>query len=178
VDEGLASLTLRRVADELGVFPGLVSHYFGSVDDLLVAAFVHATMTESDQVHADAARGTTPLDRLRRFLVSMASAERNRVSLLWLDAWSTCRHHPALAAAVADQMLAEEARVAALIKEGASTGRFRVDDPTAVARRILAVVDGLSVQAAIKSSIDYTAVADLVFTTAERELGLRRGTLH
>ena len=32
--DGLERVTARRVAEALGVFPGLVNHYFGSADDL------------------------------------------------------------------------------------------------------------------------------------------------
>ncbi|MDT7675852.1 MAG: hypothetical protein QOD82_3754, partial [Pseudonocardiales bacterium] len=32
---GLEALTLRRVAEALGVFPGLVNHYFPAVDELV-----------------------------------------------------------------------------------------------------------------------------------------------
>ena len=38
-DEGLSAVTLRRVATDLGVTPGLVSHYFSSAEQLITAAF-------------------------------------------------------------------------------------------------------------------------------------------
>ena len=37
--EGLSAVTLRRVATDLGVTPGLVSHYFSSAERLITAAF-------------------------------------------------------------------------------------------------------------------------------------------
>ncbi|MFE6993528.1 TetR/AcrR family transcriptional regulator, partial [Streptomyces pharetrae] len=37
--EGLECVTLRRVAEELDVRPGLISHYFPSADDLVAEAF-------------------------------------------------------------------------------------------------------------------------------------------
>ena len=39
VEEGLERLTLRRVAEALGVVPGLVNHYFPVAEDLAAAAF-------------------------------------------------------------------------------------------------------------------------------------------
>src|SRR3954452_2692352 len=86
--EGLESLTLRRVADRLGVYPGLVSHYFQSVDELVVAAFRHAVTTESDECYAAVADEPSPLRRLRKLLAILIGEERDGVSLLWLDAWS------------------------------------------------------------------------------------------
>ena len=37
--EGLSAVTLRRVAADLGVTPGLVSHYFSAAEQLITAAF-------------------------------------------------------------------------------------------------------------------------------------------
>lgn len=44
--EGLECLTLRRIADELDVRPGLISHYFPSVEDLVAEAFGTAAGAE------------------------------------------------------------------------------------------------------------------------------------
>ncbi|MFB6820824.1 TetR/AcrR family transcriptional regulator [Streptomyces virginiae] len=44
--EGLECLTLRRIADELAVRPGLISHYFPSVEDLVAEAFGTAAGAE------------------------------------------------------------------------------------------------------------------------------------
>jgi AcrR family transcriptional regulator len=37
--DGLAKLTAKRVAESVGVYPGLVNHYFRSADDLSAALF-------------------------------------------------------------------------------------------------------------------------------------------
>jgi AcrR family transcriptional regulator len=176
--EGLESLTLRRVADELGVYPGLVSHYFQTVDELVVAAFRHAVTTESAACYAAAAHGPTPLHRLRTLLASLIGHERDGVSLLWLDAWSAFRHQAGLAAEVNRQMALDKQRLGDLIADGVAEGQFHTADPTASAARIYAVIDGLAVLAAVGPDVDYTAVHDLVFTNAERELGVAAGELH
>ncbi len=159
--DGLDCLTLRRIADALGVFPGLVSHYFPSVEYLVAEAFADV-MTQ---------------DRMREFLRYMLSDDRDRISLLWLDAWHGARQRPALQVALVAQMQAWESRLAALVQEGAATGEFRTADPPLASTRILAAVDGLTVAAAIKSAINNSDVGDLVIATAERELGLRSGQL-
>ena len=176
--EGLESLTLRRVADELGVYPGLVSHYFQTVDELVVAAFRHAVSTESAECYAAAADGLTPLDRLRTLLASLIGHERDGVSLLWLDAWSAFRHRAGLAAEVNRQMAVDKQQLGDLIADGVAEGQFHTADPTASAARIYAVVDGLAVLAAVGPDVDYAAVHELVFTNAERELGVAAGDLH
>ena len=176
--EGLESLTLRRVADELGVYPGLVSHYFQTVDELVVAAFRHAVTTESAECYATAAKETTPLRRLRTLLVSLIGHDRDGVSLLWLDAWSAFRHRAGLAAEVNRQMAVDKQRLGDLIADGVAAGQFHTADPAAAAARIYAVIDGLAVLAAVGPDVDYAAVYELVFTNAERELGVAAGGLH
>jgi AcrR family transcriptional regulator len=169
--EGLESLTLRRVADEL-------SHYFQTVDELVVAAFRHAVTTESAECYAAAANEPTPLLRLRKLLASLIGHERDGVSLLWLDAWSAFRHRAGLAVEVNRQMEVDKQRLGELVAEGVTVGEFHTADPTASAARIYAVIDGLSVLAAVGPDDDYSAVHDLVFTNAERELGVAPGALH
>ncbi|WP_449341177.1 TetR family transcriptional regulator, partial [Streptomyces canarius] len=46
--EGLECVTLRRIAEELDVRPGLISHYFPSVEDLVAEAFADAATAEID----------------------------------------------------------------------------------------------------------------------------------
>ena len=176
-EEGLESLTLRRVADELGVYPGLVSHYFQTVDELVVAAFGHAVTTESDELYATVGDEPTPLDRLRRLLELLVSRERDGVSLLWLDAWSAFRHRPALAGEVTRLMGVDQQRLGELIRDGVTAGQFTAADPLAAASRIYSVVDGLTVLAAVEAEFDHAVVRELVFTNAERELELSPGAL-
>ena len=176
--EGLESLTLRRVADRLGVYPGLVSHYFQTVDELVVAAFRHAVTSESAECYAAVADEPTAVHKLRKLLASLIGHDRDGVSLLWLDAWSAFRHRPGLADEVNRQMAADKERLGELIGEGVAAGEFHTADPLAAAARIYAVIDGLAVLAAVGPEVDYAAVRDLVFTNAEVELGVVVGALH
>src|SRR5690349_4318681 len=143
--DGLDSVTLRRVADTLGVVPGLVSHYFPAADGLVAEAFADVMTHDRDQTFAmieAAAPGS--LDQLRELLRYMASDERDQISLLWLDAWHGARQRPALQAALVTQMQAWDSRLADLVAAGAGTGEFRTADPLRAARRILATIDGLT----------------------------------
>ena len=139
--------------------------------------FRHAVTTESDECYAAVADEPSPLRRLRKLLAILIGEERDGVSLLWLDAWQASRARPALHAAVSEQMVVWQQRVADLIAAGVADGVFRNDDPPAAATRLMAVVDGLSVHAAMRSPDDYAVVRQLVIDSTERELGLRRGEL-
>ncbi len=177
VGEGLECVTAAHVAKVLGVVPGLVNHYFGAVDDLVAAAFGHAAEAERAVLFRGAPVGAGPLDELRRLLAGFLHPDRDPVSLLWLDAWQASRRRPALLAEVVRQMEADTVAVAALITRGIEAGQFHAVEPTSTALRIMALIDGLSIQAATRAQIDYGAVSDLVVSTVESELGLVPGEL-
>jgi AcrR family transcriptional regulator len=175
--EGLESLTLRRVADALGVVPGLVNHYFRSVEDLVAEAFAVAAYGETSAVFRAVDEHGSALERMRALIGLLVTQERDDISLLWLDAWQASRQRPALHAEVSRQMLVWQQRVADLISAGIAEGAFRNDDPPAAATRLMAVVDGLSVHAAMRSQVDYDVVRQMVIDSTEVELGLPPGAL-
>ena len=177
LDEGLESLTLRRVADALGVVPGLVNHYFPAVDDLVATAFAQAAAAELAEILTVVAAAEGPTERMRTLLTLLTAEDRDRLSLLWLDAWQAGRRRPALHAEVVRLMVAWQDRVTELVELGVRVGEFHTDDAATAAARILTVVDGLSVQAVMRAAIDDQRVRQLAFSTAERELGMPAGAL-
>jgi AcrR family transcriptional regulator len=177
VSEGLDKVTAKRVADALGVFPGLVSHYFATADELVAAAFAHAAAGERAEVFGSAEQAGPPPEQLRALLGAWLHPDRDPVSLLWLDAWQAGRRRPALLADVVRQMNADADRLAAVIEAGVAAGDFTSGDARATATQILSLVDGLSVQAAVRAALDYAAVRAMVVSTAERLLGLPPGAL-
>jgi hypothetical protein len=74
-------------------------------------------------------------------------------------------------------MNADLDRLSAVIADGIAVGEFEIEDPGEPALQILSLVDGLSVQAANRQTLDYTPVRAMAIATTERLLGLRPGTL-
>jgi AcrR family transcriptional regulator len=177
VARGLESLTLRRVAEALGVVPGLVNHYFPAVDDLAAAAFGYAAAAEREGIFAALDPALTPLGQMRMVLAALLADETDEISLLWLDAWQATRTRPALRVEVAAQMRGWQEAMSGLIARGAAAGDFAVADAQRSATRLMALIDGMSIQAAMRSMITYDAVRALVVETVERELGLEAGSL-
>lgn len=179
--EGLECITLRRVADELGVRSGLVGHYFPVADALVAEAFTSATMAELDSLlPAGPATGpghNAPLHTLQRFFTLISSTDFDNISKLWLNARHLSRYRPVLRDHVVDQELRWCHRIEELITAGTTTGPFRCDDPWTAALRILVAIDGTS--AYINTSAGHRAapIADMARTIAEAELGLPPGTL-
>ncbi|WP_162249788.1 MULTISPECIES: TetR/AcrR family transcriptional regulator [unclassified Nocardioides] len=175
LSEGLDQVTLRRVADDLGVTGSLVSHYFPAVDDLLAEAFSGAAEAELEETFA--ALAPEPVAALRGYLAALVDQARDGMNTLWVDAWHASRRRPALNEAVRRLTAAWNGRLAGLLARGAADGDFDCPDPRVSAARIMAVVDGLTVHTVMRETLDYSSVEELVFLVTESELGLARGTL-
>lgn len=181
--EGLGRITSRRIANEVGVRSGLVTHYFTPIDELVAAAFSQVVVSERAAIAAAVSSAETCTAQVRLMLSAYISPARDPLSLLWLDAWRHAADRPSVRAAVVEQMELDVAGMEALIRKGVDMGEFSTGSPSRAAMRILAVLDGQVVSSAVRtalsgSSLDYPTVEDLLFLTAERELGLASGTLH
>ncbi|MFI8964308.1 TetR/AcrR family transcriptional regulator [Streptomyces sp. NPDC053493] len=175
--EGLECVTLRRIADELGVRPGLISHYFPSADTLVAEAFGTAATGELDALlPADRPDGT-PTQYLARYFALSSGEAYDDISRLWINARHLSRYRPVLRERVHVQELASDERLEGLIRDGVAAGEFRTDDPHVTAIQILVVLDGLGVHANASRENRPEAVLRMAVTTAERELGLPAGTL-
>ncbi|MFD6324641.1 TetR/AcrR family transcriptional regulator [Streptomyces sp. NPDC058442] len=188
--EGLECVTLRRVADELGVRPGLVGHYFPAADRLVAEAFTSATLAELDGLlpelpaGPDSDSGPGPdsgpgaaVHALRRLFSLTSSADFDDVSRLWLNARHLARYRPVLREHVVEQDLLWCRRIERVVATGVAAGDFRCADPWASAVRIHVAIDGTS--AYVNTGVGHRAapIADMARTLAEAELGLASGAL-
>ncbi|MGW0881484.1 TetR/AcrR family transcriptional regulator [Streptomyces sp. NPDC002671] len=173
--EGLESITLRRIGEELDVRPGLIGHYFPSAEDLVAEAFGSAATAELDTLLPDGRPEDTPTLRLARFLARTSGADYDGISRLWINARHLSRYRPVLRDRVAEQEGAWRARLEAVIRDGVEAGEFRTADPLVTTIQILVVLDGLGAHANTVTPERPAAVVRMALTTAERELGLSEG---
>ncbi|MGV9454531.1 TetR/AcrR family transcriptional regulator [Streptomyces sp. NPDC003635] len=177
--EGLECITLRRIAEELDVRPGLISHYFPAADDLVAEAYGTAAGAELDDLLPPDRAGTTPTGLLARFFARTGGgASYDDISRLWLNARHLSRYRPTLRDRVAVQEAAWRDRLESVIREGVERGEFRTDAPMLAAIRILVVLDGLGMLVnSADTDNDPPEIRLMPALTAERELGLPPGTL-
>ncbi|MFF2615318.1 TetR/AcrR family transcriptional regulator [Kitasatospora sp. NPDC058046] len=175
--EGLECITLRRIADQLDVRPGLISHYFPAVEDLVAEAFGSAATAELEALLPADPRDGSPLRHLARFFARTTGPSYDDVSRLWLNARHLSRYRPVLRDRVLDQEADWRGRLGDVIAAGVEQGEFRTADPVLTAVHILVVIDGLAVHANTGLRKDPYAATRLAAATAERELGLTDGAL-
>jgi AcrR family transcriptional regulator len=152
--EGLSAVTLRRVATDLGVTPGLVSHYFSSAEQLIAAAFRTAAVADLEAARSHVRASSTPTAGVEALMDYVLGDVSEDASALWLDAWSLGRRNPTLAAEVPALTDAWLALIGELILAGRDAGEFHVADVDAAARRVLILIDGLGAQKVIRDAAD------------------------
>ncbi|WGM20254.1 TetR family transcriptional regulator [Paenarthrobacter sp. OM7] len=174
LSEGLERITLRAVADRLGVRPGLISHYYPAAEDLVVAAFVLAVSEEREELFPD---GGTPLARMAHLISRIEGGGALELTRLWLNARHLCRFTPALAEAMLAQEYLDRTRLTTLIEHGVTSGDFVVDDPFAACIRIWVAIDGVGSYVNNPGTFDYEAFTRFVADVAEWSLGVPAGTM-
>jgi DNA-binding transcriptional regulator YbjK len=140
--EGASGASVRAIALEGGVSPGLVGHYFGGIDALVSATYAHVEAQVSEALDvAVASAGADPRARLEAFVTASFAPPVASGELLatWIAFWSLVRSREDIAAQHARQYAASRARLEALLEEcGLPVLRLH-----RAAIAITALVDGL-----------------------------------
>jgi AcrR family transcriptional regulator len=178
VDKGLASTTVRDVAAAMGTSSGLIHHYFGSMDEVLAAAFEHVARQDLELSARMMAEAPDPVEAIRVFFRTYTPADKDWAFQLWLDAWAEAARRPAIQATSRRLNLAWQGLLERTIREGVAAGSFTCADPAAAAWRILSLLDGLALQVvAHGTTISRADVVAWATGSAEQELGLGAGVL-
>ncbi|MGY0489403.1 TetR/AcrR family transcriptional regulator [Streptomyces sp. WG-D5] len=183
LEHGLEPVTLRRVADELGVRPGLIGHYFPASDDLVAEAFGYAATQERNSLLPAAETDLPPADRLALFLVRITGGAYADLSRLWLNARHLSRFKESLRRAVDAQEAVTRGEFVELIEAGERDGSLTPrGGALRAALHILIAVDGMGTYANAHTEgadplPEGLGLDDLVIETAETQLGLPAGAL-
>jgi AcrR family transcriptional regulator len=173
--DGLERITLRAVAERLGVRPGLISHYFPAVETLVGAAFVLAVAQEREDLIP---AGGDPLSRMAHMIERVEGDSAVALARLWLNARHLCRFSPHLAEVLEEQEHLYRERLMALIEEGVASGHFATGDSFRACVRILVAMDGVGAYANSSAPFPHESFTRFVTDVAEWALGVPDGQLH
>jgi AcrR family transcriptional regulator len=148
---GAESTRFTDVAQASGVPVSTLQYYFGSREDLLVAAFRHASETELAALRSELSAIADPWERLvlivDRALADYAAGQGGH---LWIEAWRFATRDGEMRADVLRDYAAWRAMVAGAVRDGVAAGRFRAGaDPRRVAVLLVSLLDGLGMPLAL-----------------------------
>jgi AcrR family transcriptional regulator len=172
-ERGSDATRFADVAAESGVPVSTLQYYFGSREDLLVAAFRHASNAEIAALEADIAAADDPWDQLERIFTRALTGyqpDAPEAGRLWIESWHFGIRDPEMRADALRDNNAWRRLVADVVRRGAERGIFGDrHDPDKVAVLAIAVVDGMGVPLSLGDP-DITApgaVQDLLATLRE-----------
>jgi AcrR family transcriptional regulator len=177
---GAEATRFADVAAESGVPVSTLQYYFGSREDLLVAAFRHASGTEIAALEAELADLGDPWDQLTcivtRALAGYQTGETGS-GRLWIESWHFGIRDAEMRADALRDYAAWRRLVAGAVRSGAGAGRFTArHSPERIAVLTIALVDGTGIPLALGDPeiTPAGAIAEVLSALAEL-LGLEPG---
>lgn len=174
--DGLVAVTLRSVAERVGVTRTLVVHYEPNMEALVASTFRTIAEDELTEMRAVTDAQPTATDALRVLTRTLLDTGRDDVTAIWAEVFVLGRRNEALEGAVRNLMDQWQEFVVALIERGIGTGEFETDDVHAVAWQYLGMIDGINSHALVNYG-GATERGRLVCHAMEHELGLAPGSL-
>ena len=147
---GFRHVRIADVAERIGTSTGIIHYYFRTKDELLEAAF--RFVIESARARSLAALEglTDPKDRLITVIrVNLPTSSHHQDWPIWIHLWAEALRDPALrrvSVAAYDRWVR---LIEDIIKEGQDQGALTDVDAREFATQLLAMVDGLVIQALI-----------------------------
>ena len=148
-DRGADATRFADVAAESGVPVSTLQYYFGSREDLLVAAFRHASSVEIAALEAEVAAMDDPWEQLERILTRSLTGyepEAPGGGRLWIESWHFGIRDAEMRADALRDNTAWRRLVADVMRRGVARGTFSGGhDPDRVAVLAVAAADGLGI---------------------------------
>lgn len=172
-ERGADATRFSDVAAESAVPISTLQYYFGSREDLLVAAFRHASGTEIAALQAELAALNDPWDQLTRIVARALDGYRAETAQpgmaqsgrLWIESWHFGIRDAEMRADTLRDYGAWRQLVAGAVRSGVSSGRFVTrQSPERVAVLVIALVDGVGIPLALGDPevTPATAAADIL----------------
>ena len=172
-ERGVAATRIADVAERSGVSPPAVLYWFDSKEQLLAEALTADDDRFYEELSGRLAEAETPAERMVA-LIETAAADNDFA--LWMELWTWALRDADLRAARERFDSRWRAAIEAVVADGVAAGEFgtRVGatvDPAQAALAIAALIDGLTVQAALGDpEVSVARLTETVLASAERLL--------
>lgn len=174
--KGSEGTRLVDIAREAGVAVGLVTYYFPSKDDLLLEATRYCLDSfYSEREHA-VAMLDDPLEKLELAIrLALPSDPHDPEWTVLVEFWTRALRVVPLATVAGAYQARSRALYVSVIEAGRARGRFDPDvDAEAVARSLIALIEGLALQALLNDpSLDAATIERLPLDYVRLALGVR-----
>ena len=148
-ERGADATRFADVAAESGVPVSTLQYYFGSREDLLVAAFRHASGAEIAALETDVAAIADPWQQLERIIATSLTGyepDAPEGGRLWIESWHFGIRDAEMRADALRDNTAWRRLVAQVVRRGIELGAFGTAyDPDKVAVLTIAAADGLGI---------------------------------
>lgn len=169
-ERGVAATRIADVAERCGVSPPAVLYWFDSKEKLLAEALTADDDRFYEELAGRLADEATPRERMVALIE--AAAESADEFALWMELWTWALRDPDLRAARERFDSRWRAAIEQVVADGIAAGEFGADvDPAQAALAIAALIDGLTVQAALGDpDVSVPRLTETVLASAERLL--------
>jgi AcrR family transcriptional regulator len=169
-ERGLENARVSDVAERAGTSAPSVLYYFESKAELLKEALTSAEERYYEELEEELAGLESARDRLVR-IVAGGAGDGDYDAALWMELWAKALRDPELAATRAELDGRWRKAIAHVVAYGQERGEFGEADPGEFAVLLASLLDGLSVQIALKDAeVTPERVRELTLVLAEREL--------
>lgn len=98
-ENGLSGATIAKISKRAGVSVGIISHYFGDKEGLVIASMKYLLAEIYANQLAYRQSGQTPQDRIKAIVQANFSPSQTDPAAVvtWLSFWAEAMHHPELA---------------------------------------------------------------------------------
>ncbi|MDR2997575.1 MAG: TetR/AcrR family transcriptional regulator [Microbacterium sp.] len=158
---GSQKTSLRAIAQEVGVTHAALTHYFGSLEELLVEVYRESQRPSDDEPHPEI--DASPAMAMRR------SAEQNRRIPGMVQLYSTLTaaaledDHPVAQEYITTRFARLREDIANQVRGLQDAGRLRADlDPVLVAALVIAASDGLQTQWLLDDAVNHEDALELL----------------
>jgi len=176
VERGADATRFTDVATASGVPVSSLQYYFGSREDMLVAAFRHASQTELAALREQLSTMSDPWSRVRHLVeVGLGGSLESgpNAGVFWFESWRFALRDPERREDVLADYTQWRTLISDAVRDGERSGAFTsAVDPMRVAVQTLALIDGVGMPLALDDpALDRAGAVDTVLAAVTAIVG-------